>query len=360
MLKKLYRKYLIDKKLFRIFGKLIYYKKEWNLSWIDFIKNKSLLYFIFEIKKETMPLPFYLQVEPTTKCNLKCEFCTRKTMSKDRLNKDIDLNLLEKIFKENKNIKVVKLQGMGEPTISSNFEEILKFLKSKNVYLSTIINGTTLNSEKVRKLLLQYFDHIIISVDSIQKEKYEQIRKGAKFDNVVEGIKKLVKDNKKYKKKISINYVMSHLNYKEIPKTIDFFEKLGIPVGFVEVQNWKTPIDSEFFDEHNFVMQERIIREKIYNYIQQNLKEEYKEKYNFSFLMKSYHLKGKCNWGFYMCFITFDGLITPCCIRMEEKYALGSLKEKSFSDIWNNKNFKKFRKAHLKRIYYPLCEYCPD
>ncbi|WP_048203480.1 SPASM domain-containing protein [Methanocaldococcus infernus] len=103
----------------------------------------------------------------------------------------------------------------------------------------------------------------------------------------------------------------------------------------------------------------RIIRNKIKDYLENKLGKEKFYKY-FYFLENSYFLKGKCNWGFYYCFITFDGLITPCCIRMEDKYALGDLKETNFENLWNNERFKKFREAHIKNKFLPVCEYCPD
>ncbi|WP_048203482.1 radical SAM protein [Methanocaldococcus infernus] len=228
MIKNLYRKHLSKIKFFKILANFIYYKKRYKFSLLDILKNRSIMYFILEIKKETMPLPFFVQIEPTTKCNLNCEFCTRKTLPDYRLNKDINLELVKKILKENPNLKIVKLQGLGESTISNNLKEIAEILKSKDIYLITVVNGTTLIHEKIRQILLRYFDEIIISIDSVDEETFERIRKGAKFKNVIQGLKNLIKENQNFKRKIKINYVFSHLNYKEIPKAIEFFESLGV------------------------------------------------------------------------------------------------------------------------------------
>ena len=46
----------------------------------------------------------------------------------------------------------------------------------------------------------------------------------------------------------------------------------------------------------------------------------------------------------FLCSITPDQHVRPCCILKERGYTYGSLEEKSFKDIWKNKykitNFK--------------------
>jgi len=67
------------------------------------------------IKKEKMPLPTFIQLEPTTKCNYKCIMCSRSSLSPSRLNRDMSLSEFKFIIDQIPSLKSVHLQGLGEP-----------------------------------------------------------------------------------------------------------------------------------------------------------------------------------------------------------------------------------------------------
>lgn len=50
-----------------------------------------------------------------------------------------------------------------------------------------------------------------------------------------------------------------------------------------------------------------------------------------------------------------DGYVTPCHTFYEIK--MGNVFEKSILEIWNNKEYKKFRQQMKKRIF-PICYAC--
>lgn len=56
-------------------------------------------------------------------------------------------------------------------------------------------NGVLLDEKLARDLINSGLDNIFFSVDSINPEKYEQIRIGAKYENVIENIKRFTAIN---------------------------------------------------------------------------------------------------------------------------------------------------------------------
>ena len=51
-----------------------------------------------------------------------------------------------------------------------------------------------------------------------------------------------------------------------------------------------------------------------------------------------------------------SGDIAPCCIARVNSF--GNLYENSIEEIWNNQNFKDFRKSILEDKENPICKTC--
>ncbi|NMB92560.1 MAG: hypothetical protein GYA31_03000, partial [Parcubacteria group bacterium] len=68
-----------------------------------------------------------------------------------------------------------------------------------------------------------------------------------------------------------------------------------------------------------------------------------------------------CGWPFFGIFITVDGFITPCCIRMNpEVFNFGNIYQDDFNTIWNGEKYKKFRKSMIRNLPNNICDNCPN
>jgi len=323
------------------------------------IPPKSKILDYFKVRRKIMPLPFFAQIEPTTRCNFNCVTCTRTTLNPSRLNRDLTLEEFKIILEQIPSLIEIKLQGMGEPFLNPHLEEILEYGKKQKISFYTITNGSVL---KFYKHLLQYFDFLTISFDSSSKENFEKIRRGAKFEEIIENAKELIhyKIQHKLKTKIGFNTVVSHLNYQEINAIVELAKNLKLDyVGFVEVENWTTPLEKEFEIEREFIRESRKYSQKIKNIIENVIKK------NNSFTQVSFYSSQKrksiCTWPFYRVFITVDGFVTPCCIRMNPQvFNFGNIFEETFEKIWNGEKYLKFRESLIKDLPNPVCDFCPD
>ncbi|HPG73155.1 MAG TPA: hypothetical protein PLM49_02620, partial [Bacteroidales bacterium] len=80
---------------------------------------------------------------------------------------------------------------------------------------------------------------ISISIDSVQKETYERIRKGATFEEVMNNIDYFIDLCRRKNRFIGIACCYIQQNWRELPAFIQFFNRRQIPVTFNRV--WSPP-----------------------------------------------------------------------------------------------------------------------
>ncbi|HLF65038.1 MAG TPA: SPASM domain-containing protein, partial [Saprospiraceae bacterium] len=61
------------------------------------------------------------------------------------------------------------------------------------------------------------------------------------------------------------------------------------------------------------------------------------------------------------CVITWDGMVVPCCFDKDATHQLGTLREQSFEEIWQNGSYTKFRTQLLQgRETIDICTNCTE
>lgn len=312
------------------------------------------------IRREWMPPPKAIQLEPTTKCNFNCITCTRKNLSKSRLNKDLTVQGFQRILESIPTLKVIKLQGLGEPLMNLHIWEILEYGRKMGIKFSITTNGSLLNPVNIKRAL-KYFDSICISIDSTNPDTFEYIRRGARYEEIIRNLKSLIEVKREIgaKTEVGVNFVASHLNYHEIPDLCGFASELGLNfIYVVEVENWITPKEKEYLSTLEFIREARRVKAEIRHFILES-RRKYRD-------LSIYHgdssrRKMKCSWCFSKCFITVDGYVTPCCIRMNsDVFNFGNIFNEPFSNIWNGEKMREFRLSMLKDGLNPICDQCPD
>jgi radical SAM protein with 4Fe4S-binding SPASM domain len=312
---------------------------------------------IISVRRERPKLPKFIQLEPTTRCNFNCVTCTRKKLNPSRLSRDLTLEDFKIVIKQI-SPREVKLQGMGEPFLNKNLHEILEEGRYKRISFTTITNGSLLHKYLD---LIPYFDSITVSIDSVDEYRFKQIRIGDSLNRIISNLELVVQEIRlnKWGTKIGINSVISHLNYDEIPKLIELAFRLNLDfISIVEVENWKTPLEKDYDEERKFIEKAREKSREI-----RELIESVRGKYP---NIKIYYLpstkrKQTCTWSFTATFITVDGFVTPCCIRMDpEVINFGNIFEDDFKSIWYSDKYIKFRRSLIENSPNPICDNCPD
>lgn len=119
-----------------------------------------------KFQEKGIATPIVMHIMPTSKCNLKCNFCsvknreTYETLSLENTIKPVVDKLKER------GLKSVILSGGGEPMIYKEFEPMIDYIKSKDLEIGMITNGTLLH--RFPDNFYDNFSWIRISINALE------------------------------------------------------------------------------------------------------------------------------------------------------------------------------------------------
>jgi radical SAM protein with 4Fe4S-binding SPASM domain len=290
--------------------------------------------------------PVSLSFEPTTSCNLRCPECPSGLRSFTRPTGNLDLNNYKRIVDEQyRTLSYILLYFQGEPYLHPDFHEMVSYAKSKSIFTATSTNAHYLDDRMARATVESGLDKIIISIDGTTQETYEQYRIGGKLEKVIEGTKNLVNWKKKLRSTSPL-IVFQFLVVKPNEHQIADLQSLANTIG-VDVVSFKTA--------------------QLYEYEHGNALMPENSKYSRYKLGKNgkYQIKNKlynhCWKMWHSAVVTWDTRVVPCCFDKDARHQLGTLNGERFSDIWQNNDYRKFRKNLLKgRDQIDICRNCTE
>lgn len=201
----------------------------------------------YDYFKPTVQFPVSMEFELSNRCNLECVMCSEENSSKIA---KIKLGEQEKLLPYNHkfveelrpfipHLKSTKFMG-GEPFLISIYYDIWDLITQINPNCEIVVqtNGSVLNNH-IKQLLEKGNFSISISIDSVQKETYERIRKGATFEEVMNNIDYFIDLCRRKNRFIGIACCYIQQNWRELPAFIQFFNRRQIPVTFNRV--WSPP-----------------------------------------------------------------------------------------------------------------------
>jgi radical SAM protein with 4Fe4S-binding SPASM domain len=291
-------------------------------------------------------LPFSISFEPTTSCNLRCPECPSGLRAFTRpigmLEKDFFRKTIDEIHKD---LLYLIFYFQGEPYLNPDFLEMVKYAAAKKIYTATSTNAHYLNDENARKTIESGLDRLIISIDGTTQEVYQQYRIGGKLEKVLEGARNIVKWKKQMNSKTPYVF-FQFLVVKPNEHQIEDIKKLAEEIG-VDGVRYKTAQVYDFENGNPLIP-------TIDKYAR------YKKQANGKYTIKN-SLDNNCWKLWHSCVISWDGLVVPCCFDKDADYKLGDLKHDNFATIWQDDNYKQFRKKLLTgRKNIEICANCSE
>lgn len=207
----------------------------------NFNAVKAKKYDNYPINKKHFPT--YMEFVCENTCNLECTMCNGSLSSSIRNKRDhllplhspYDNNFIEQLKEFIPHLKVASFIG-GEPflikTYYSIWEQFVKLNPNISVFITT--NAAVLN-DKIKDILSKGKFSFNISIDSLNKKVYENIRKNSMFEQVKENIDWLYKYTLSKSTTFNINMCIIRENWKEVPEMIIYCNKLGCTIFFCDV-----------------------------------------------------------------------------------------------------------------------------
>lgn len=165
-----------------------------------------------------------LMVVLTSECNLNCIMCERKLN-----NSTLPMETLKQIIEFFPYLDSIMWQG-GEVFIVEYFKEFFNEASKYPQLTQEINTNGLLITEDWVETIAKANTRLIFSIDSIDKNIYEYIRKGAKFQTLIRNITSLKQARQRYSRNDArdiINVVVMHSNYQHLDSFIDFAVRYG-------------------------------------------------------------------------------------------------------------------------------------
>lgn len=182
-----------------------------------------------------------LRISITDRCNFRCVYCRSADPENYRDHDEIlswkELERLASVFHD-LGIRKIRLTG-GEPLVRAGSEEFVKFLSGIGFAdLSMTTNGHLL-AERCERLIQAGLRRINISLDSLDRQKFEKITRTKSFASVMNGIDAAQKSRLGPAK---VNAVLVRgINDDEIEAFAEFARDRGVIMRFIEFM----PLDAD-------------------------------------------------------------------------------------------------------------------
>lgn len=306
----------------------------------------------FRLRLKRVPfLPQAIDLEPNNYCNLKCPHCQVTHWSKPAAR--LTVESFSQIADQFPHLRIVKLQGMGEPLLNRQFIEILKAGEERGMELIFTTNGMLCTEEIAKQLATLDNTRVVFSVDGATPEVFQKIRVGSDFEKIKENIRRLVEARGDRKEpRICFWTVVTNDNKHQLRDILLLAKELG--VDYVTFQTFLSNWGKE--DLNQYVDPKRVKPDHLAD-AQQFAREQ---GIDLRLYLDNFMTKDKpCFWPWTNAYIAANGDVVPCCVLADSDIVkMGNVFEQDFKTIWNSKKYQNFREMIRRHKLPKYCRAC--
>ncbi|MAG57143.1 MAG: hypothetical protein CMJ83_12690 [Planctomycetes bacterium] len=314
--------------------------------------------------------PIQVFLESTSRCNLACVHCFTDFGVDPSPGHDMPMEVVRKLEPFIRTARFVNLNGVGEPLLAANFDEIVEFC-GEGAELAFNTNALLLSDERCDRLVELGLGSITISVDGW--ETHRAVR-GVPYERVRERLMRLTESRARAGKErphVALAYTLMKRNVQELPRVLEDLLPAGA-LHSVAVQPlvvfYEGMRDQNIYLAHDV---EPVIRRaqeiatengvaftvfrSSFKEDERNLDEEPKDDGPKAHL-GSYSETYGCVDPFFQLHIRSTGDVVACCYGLEPGL---NVLNTPLDEIWNGPEYRDLRqRLHAKR-FEGRCENCP-
>lgn len=311
-----------------------------------------------------------IQIETTSRCNLRCITCLKPVYEKAWQQRDMDHTLFEKILQQIKEYKPnVHLQGWGEPLTQKNFLFFVRQLKREGINTSFTTNGTIMGAGLAKSIVKSGVDGVTFSMAGGCALTQDKLRGKGTFSLLQNAVTTLVDARKQYEQErpqIAISYLLTGDTVHELPRAVTWCRSVGID-AFVTValtqSGGSAQAELAFLPSKEEAAKYRFLRMKTHmsslvGRMKLNLKQFYPT------------LTPVCDKNpLNSLFISANGDVSPCVflappvsgeivwrhrgVNVRQKpFVMGNLHHLTLKEIWESDEYTTFREQFRQRKKY--------
>lgn len=288
-------------------------------------------------------MPYTVTLEPTNRCNLRCPECPSGNGEMVRplgmMDYDAFTTLIDELAPET---FYVQLFFQGEPFINPRLADMIRYARSKRMYVSVSTNAHYLRPDTVRALFVSGLDRLIVSIDGMSEATYQEYRVGGSLAKVLGALDLLDAERaaSPSSMEVVLQFLITRANEHEIPALRALAAKHRAAVALKTIQVYSLESAEQFLP-----------REEKYRRYTIEAGE----------LRMKGALRNRCVRLWERSVITWDGVVVPCCFDKNAAYPLGTVNGRRFRDIWRSEEYHAFRRRILAgRRDVPMCTNCTE
>jgi MoaA/NifB/PqqE/SkfB family radical SAM enzyme len=177
--------------------------------------------------------PRYALLKVTNHCNSGCSYCNHSKHANSQLNlSDVPTENLKKVVRElaDLGVRSVNLSG-GEPLLRSDLPDLISYTREQGL-ISILLSNGLIFSERWEELGRAGLNYIILSLDSLDAERYQRQR-GASFDRAWNGFEAALRMRDMYPPAaVHITSVITEHNLEELTMFVRKMASYDVGVQF--------------------------------------------------------------------------------------------------------------------------------
>lgn len=266
-------------------------------------------------------MPTIFSVETVLGCNLRCVECA---IGANLVNRKYGMMSYESFALIAKKIapycKMLYLHIWGEPMLNPDIIPMIKLASNfSRTNIST--NANTLDKDHAKELITSGVSEIIVSIDGMSQNVYEQYRKKGNLNKAIMGLTYLASLNLQQGNKVNIipQFIVFHHNKHEMPEFADLCKSLNL------IPSFKAPY---------LRANSKLKSSGLPGLVRKIEPDKQKRLTNMS----------QCRDPHDVFTILLDGTVVPCCYDNNADMNMGNIFNNTVEEIWTSEKYNDFRK----------------
>jgi radical SAM protein with 4Fe4S-binding SPASM domain len=268
-------------------------------------------------------------------------------------------------------VRRVTLQGLGEPLLAPDLDEIVAECVARGISVGFNTNGTLLTPERSAALVSAGIDWLHVSVDGASSRTFGWIRRGAHLDTVMANLRTLVEVRSAAGRRapwVQLNVVLMRANHDELAALVRLAADVGVDrvwvqglshdfsdvaadPGFIEIRRWTDEQQLDSGEIEEVAAAARMLAREL----DLDLR-----------LPGSGDAPGRrepgepaCDWPWRAAYVNHDGTVQPCCMLMgRDRGVMGNVADEPISELWRGDAYAALRDDLLGDTAPPTCRGC--
>lgn len=274
-------------------------------------------------------LPYMLQIEPTSLCNLSCPLCPTGRGELNRPSRHLQLEEFTAIIDDlERSLLFLVLWNWGEPLLNPALPDMVRHAARRGIKTVTSTNGHFFRDEEYLSALFEAgLTTLIVSIDSVSDDNYGVYRKRGELQRVLDGLHRAVAVKRKTGARTAINVRMVVMKQNE--HEVDAVERMARQAGadFFTAKTLNPSCGDVVLDSELLPVNERYRR---YEYVPGTFERVCTDPL--------------CRVVWTMPSVLSNGDVAPCCYDYDAEMRVGNVFEKPLSEFWNGPEYRALRK----------------